>query len=576
MSNPPAPEAPRDRVTATVGGYELLTRIGEGGMGVVHLARRPGGDRVALKVLRPHIVGDEEARARLAREVSSLARISSRWVAEIVDADPWGPVPYVATRYVPGLSLHDHVHEEGPVEGPDLLWFAACLAEGVASVHAAGVLHRDVKPSNVIMEGRTPILIDFGLARVADDPRLTHTGWLLGTPGYLAPEILYGDDATAASDVHSWAATVAYAGLARPPFGRGPSMAIMDRVRRGEHDLTGLPPGLGGLVAAALHPEPAQRPDLAAILGWLRPQVAPGTRPAPVPPPAPPEQETLPLAADPQAPALRPTDVLPTGTPAPPDARPAPPAGPPPAPPRGTRLYPDEATLVDPGPPGREDPPGRPHDTGLERELDPAELAPPPVPARPPLGERLRRGVLLAAAALLVGAALTAFPWPTTVLSCVVVWLLRSGSLAATAVGERRRLRGRRWYDGPQVIFRAPWELLRSLPATICLLLWAAGIAVAAALLCYAFAASQETTLLVSGIAWAVALWTGPGGSRLRSPLGRVVTPVARGWQAWLAAVVVLVGLAAALGLLVARDGVDWAPGQQRPLSGTVLGTDPR
>ena len=91
------------------------------------------------------------------------------------------------------------------------------------------------------MEGRTPILIDFGLARVADDPKLTHTGWLLGTPGYLAPEILYGDDATTASDVHSWAATVAYAATGRPPFGRGPSMAIMDRVRRGEHDLSGIP-----------------------------------------------------------------------------------------------------------------------------------------------------------------------------------------------------------------------------------------------------------------------------------------------------------------------------------------------
>jgi serine/threonine protein kinase len=178
-------------------------------MGVVHLARRGEGARVALKVLRPHIVGDDEARRRLEREVGSLRRIRSKWVAEIVDADPWAPVPYVATRYVPGLSLHDFVHEEGPIEGRDLTWFAACLAEGLASVHAVGVLHRDVKPSNVLMEGRTPILIDFGLARVADDPRLTNTGWLLGTPGYLAPEILYGEDATDAADIHSWAATVA-------------------------------------------------------------------------------------------------------------------------------------------------------------------------------------------------------------------------------------------------------------------------------------------------------------------------------------------------------------------------------
>ena len=203
-----------------VGDYELLTRLGEGGMGVVHLARKPGGDRVALKVLRPHIVGDDEARRRLAREVSSLTRVKSRRVAEILDADPWGDVPFVATRYVPGLSLHDHVHEEGAIEGAELVWFAGCLAEALGAVHAVGVLHRDIKPSNILMEGRTPILIDFGLARVADDPKLTHTGWLLGTPGYLAPEILYGEDASTASDVHSWAATVAFAGTGRAPIGR--------------------------------------------------------------------------------------------------------------------------------------------------------------------------------------------------------------------------------------------------------------------------------------------------------------------------------------------------------------------
>ena len=261
----------------TVGDYALLTKLGEGGMGVVHLARKSDGPRVALKVLRPHIVGDDEARARLAREVASLERIRSRWIAEIVDADPWGAVPFVATRYVPGLSLHEHVPQEGPILDGDLRWFARCLAEGLAAVHAAGVLHRDVKPSNILLEGRAPILIDFGLARVADDPKLTHTGWLLGTPGYLAPEILFGDDATTASDLHSWAATVAYAGTGNPPFGRGPSMAIMDRVRRGEHDLTGLPDDLRRIVAAALQPEPERRPTLPEILARLG--ADPGARP---------------------------------------------------------------------------------------------------------------------------------------------------------------------------------------------------------------------------------------------------------------------------------------------------------
>ena len=229
-------------------------------MGVVHLAQGPDGKRVALKVLRPHIVGDREARERLAREVSSLQRISSPRIAEFLDADPHGPVPFVVTRYVPGLSLYHHVDEEGPIAGADLLHFADALAEALQAVHAVGVLHRDIKPTNVLMEGRSPVLIDFGLARVAEDPRLTQTGWLLGTPGYLAPEILYGDDATVASDVHAWATTVAFAASGRPPYGKGPAMAIMDRVRRGEHNLSGVPAPLQGLLAECLASEPLDRP----------------------------------------------------------------------------------------------------------------------------------------------------------------------------------------------------------------------------------------------------------------------------------------------------------------------------
>jgi predicted Ser/Thr protein kinase len=253
-----------------VGGYRLLHRIGEGGMGVVHLAQAPDGRRVALKVLRPHIVGDEEARERLAREVASLRRVRSPRIAEVIDADPHGETPFVATRYVPGISLHQLVRDHGPVRGSDLDRLAAGLAEAVIAVHAVGVLHRDVKPSNVLLEGRSPVLIDFGLARVAEDPRLTHTGWLLGTPGYLAPEILYGDDATTASDVHSWAATVAFAATGCSPYGSGPAMAIMDRVRRGEHDLSQVPADLAPLLRACLSLDPAQRPTMSGVLAALR------------------------------------------------------------------------------------------------------------------------------------------------------------------------------------------------------------------------------------------------------------------------------------------------------------------
>ena len=217
-----SPQTPTD---VFIGNYRVVAKIGEGGMGVVHLAEAPDGSRVALKVLRPHIIGDDEARERLAREVDSLRRVTSPRIAEVLDADPWGDTPYVATRYVPGLSLHQHVRAEGRLKGDDLRHFAAGLAEAVVAVHQVGVLHRDIKPSNVLLEGRSPVLIDFGLARLAEDPRLTHTGWLLGTPGYLAPEILYGEDATTASDVHAWAATVAFAATGRPPFGTGRSTA---------------------------------------------------------------------------------------------------------------------------------------------------------------------------------------------------------------------------------------------------------------------------------------------------------------------------------------------------------------
>lgn len=530
---------------AAVGGYTLLHRIGEGGMGVVHLARRADGQRVALKMLRPHIVGDEEARRRLAREVGSLSRVRSRWVAEIVDADPWAEVPYVATRYVPGLSLHDHVLEEGPIEGHDLLWFAACLAEGVASVHEVGVLHRDIKPSNVLMEGRTPILIDFGLARVADDPKLTHTGWLLGTPGYLAPEILYGDEPTPAADVHSWAATVAYAATAAPPFGRGPSMAIMDRVRRGEHDLGVLSGPLRDVVAACLHPEPHQRPTLAAILAWLRPQT---TRPQPllVPPPVSPADDdpfTVPLsiAGPPQ------TLVLPED------------------PPRPTIPQPAAPTIGyhDPPTPLAAKPVAERLDTPWEQQQWDAPVLP---PAKPPLAERARRLVLLAAGAIAVGAGCAAAPWVAASGVVLVVWLLRSGSLAATAAGDRRLRRGRKWYDGAQLVVHTPWHLVQAIPGTLMLVLWAAGLAVSAALICYAVAASEATTLFASGVVLAVALWWGPGGTRLRSPVNRVAVPLSRSLAPWVAALALLLVAGAGLGLVSVERDVAWWPDHDQPL----------
>ncbi len=566
-----------------VGDYELIVKIGEGGMGVVHLARRPGEERVALKVLRPHVVGDREARARLAREVSSLGRIRSRWVAEIVDADPWAEVPYVATRYVPGLSLHDHVVEDGVVHGRDLTWFAGCLAEGLASVHGAGVLHRDVKPSNVLMEGRTPILIDFGLARVADDPKLTHTGWLLGTPGYLAPEILHGDEPTPAADVHSWAATVAYAATGAPPFGRGPAMAIMDRVRRGQHDLADhpdLPEPLRSVVVAALDPDPEERPDLASLLAWLRPQ---STRPhdRPVPPPSGPSgaDAWTGLDADldevgPRAGPGWPHETEPVGLrhwAEDPTVRGRPDAD-------GvhdTRVL----TVVDdvhaaPGrdravpqhrgwPGGREE--GWDDDRGQDRGEgwgeDPDQVWEPWQPPRATAGERARRVALVLVAGAAVVAGVAAFPWLATLVSLLVVWVLRSASLARSRVSDRRVRRGRSsWWEGPALVLGSPLHLLRGLPSTLGLALVAGGLAASAGLVAVAALGDATRALTVTGAALTLALWWGPGASRVRGPVGAVVRPLAHRLPVWLLAVV-LVGAAVAGLAALAAAGPDWTPG---------------
>ncbi|WGL53630.1 serine/threonine-protein kinase [Nocardioides sp. BP30] len=514
----------------SVGDYTLLHVLGEGGMGIVHLARHePSGQRVALKVLRPQIVGDEEGRRRLAREVGSLQRVRSRWVAEILDADPWGPVPYVVMRYVPGRSLHDEVVEEGPIRGRDLDWFARCLIDAVAAVHAGGVLHRDIKPSNVIMEGRTPVLIDFGLARVADDPRITHTGWLLGTPGYLPPEILRGEDARPATDVHSWAATVAFAATGRPPFGRGPSAAIMDRARRGDHDLAGIEPRVRAVLDAALAPDAAGRPTVAQLQAWFRdPTIS--------------IFDTL-GTVDPAAAGGGVGFAGPTTRPASAATAPRPVA--------------ETAPLAVGAAPTRQE--------WDDRSLPAAE--PTLVEAAQESGvARLRRTCLWAALALLSGAGLATAPVPTAVIMLALVVVLRGLSLAGSVHGERRELRGARWHDGPRLVIGTPWHLVRSVPSTVVLVLWAAGLALAAGLLCYAVAAPGGVTLYVCGVVLATMLACGPGGSRVRGPVRRVLGPLSRSTRRWAAAMLVLAAVAVYLIVRFHAGGTDWTPWHDSPL----------
>lgn len=534
-----------------VGGYRLLAKIGEGGMGVVHLGQAENGARVALKVLRPHVIGDDEARERLSREVASLRRVRSPRVAEVLDADPWGETPYVATRYVPGLSLHQHVRENGPLDGADLTWFAACLAEAMAAVHTVGVLHRDIKPSNVLLEGRSPVLIDFGLARLAEDPRLTHTGWLLGTPGYLAPEILYGDDATTSSDVHAWAATVVFAATGRPPYGTGPAMAIMDRVRRGEHDLAGVPDDLRPLLTRALDPDPDARPTTGHLLAALRADAGKGPRSSESPA-GPTDQPTMPwvLAQGPtsrqhETPPTRAYTVAAPVQPADPGHRPA-----------------REPYMVPPAPTGTDASPPRPHLL-------------PPTSYRRSGTARLQRGLLLGGAVAGVAVGTAVAPYLTFIGLGIVVLLVRTFSWTGQAARERQHLRGRRrWYDAPLTVLTTPWYLLVAGGGTALLLAWAGLVTFVAALVAAVLGLPLPLLLLASGTLLGVLTWWGPGAKRLRLPARRVAAALTRdpwvGWTAVAGVVIVLVPLVLAL----AAGELSWRPAPGPPWrDGTLLGT---
>src|SRR6478735_6310710 len=252
-----------------LGPYRLIEEIGEGGMGVVHLALDPRGRAVAIKVLRAHVAHDADARQRLSREVDTLSRIRDARVASVIDADVMAPRPYIVTRYVPGPALDEVVEDHGPLAPADLLRLARGIAEAIRAIHACGVVHRDIKPGNVLIEDGDPVLIDFGIAHLQDDVRHTVGGLVMGTPGYLSPELVEGAAITDATDWWGWAATITYAASGRPPFGRARMDAVLTRVRAGDVDLDGVDPRLVPLLRASLSPDPRLRPHADQVIAVL-------------------------------------------------------------------------------------------------------------------------------------------------------------------------------------------------------------------------------------------------------------------------------------------------------------------
>ncbi|MFB4277299.1 serine/threonine-protein kinase [Nonomuraea sp. MTCD27] len=251
-----------------LGPYELLSRLGAGGFGEVHLALDPEGRTVAVKVLHPHVAADGMALARLAREVETMRMVGGPHVAEVLDASLEGARPYLVTRYVQGRPL-----SSVPVPVADLRRLAAGLADALLAMHESGVVHRDLKPANVMMTEGEPVVIDFGIASALDSLSVTASGAVVGTPGYLAPEVLEGRPVGMEADVFSFGATLAYAATGRQPYGQGPASAVAYRVVHHPPDLEGAPEWLQPLLRECLSTDPAARPTAAQICARL--EVAP-------------------------------------------------------------------------------------------------------------------------------------------------------------------------------------------------------------------------------------------------------------------------------------------------------------
>ncbi|MPV89687.1 serine/threonine-protein kinase [Georgenia ruanii] len=252
-----------------VGGYRLLRRLGSGGMGTVHEAVDADGRHVALKLLHPHISADPQARKRLAREVSLLHRVREAGIARVLDAEVEDAEAFVVTELVEGPTLEEDVAADGPFSPSELSHLAHGLAEALRAIHAVGVVHRDFKPGNVMMSEHGPVVIDFGIAQVADDARLTQTGMVTGTPGYLDPEVIAGAEPSPTCDWWGWAAVLLFAATGRPPFGRGPTGAVLARVTTGQADTEGLEPVVAKALRGALDPQPGRRLGPDGVLAVL-------------------------------------------------------------------------------------------------------------------------------------------------------------------------------------------------------------------------------------------------------------------------------------------------------------------
>ncbi|WBO65627.1 PQQ-binding-like beta-propeller repeat protein [Streptomyces camelliae] len=257
-----------------IGPFEVLGRLGAGGMGLVYLARSASGRRVAIKTVRTELAEDQLFRVRFTREVEAARAVSGFYTAAVVDADPRAPVPWLATAYVPAPSLEEIVNDCGPLPAQAVRWLAAGVAEALQSIHGAGLVHRDLKPSNVLVVEDGPRVIDFGIASGVSNTRLTMTNVAVGTPAYMSPEQAKDSrSVTGASDVFSLGSMLVFAATGHPPFhGANPVETVFMLLREGP-DLTGLPDELRPLIEVCMQMEASARPSPADLQAQLAPHL---------------------------------------------------------------------------------------------------------------------------------------------------------------------------------------------------------------------------------------------------------------------------------------------------------------
>lgn len=518
-------------------------------MGTVYEAVDAEERHVALKLLHPAFSVDESARERLRREVATLHRVRGDSVARVLDAEAEADEAFIVTELIDGQSLEDSVHEHGPFDPEELCDLAEGLARALESIHQVGVLHRDLKPGNVMLTDDGPVVIDFGISQLADDARITQTGLVTGTPGYVDPNVMHGKNPTRDGDWWGWAAVLVFAATGRQPFGRGPG--VLMRVDSGRVDTTGLPPRIAQVLRRALHPDPDRRMSPEAV----RAALSAGAQGRDV---------TSLLSGDDPTSVTEHTTVTPG--PLPPTYAPGAPAGA--ASPRTAYLPAGQAPQAGPAPAAQPAPvagtPGAPPEAWGPMGADGGPMTQVPAWMRAP---RPRPGIALAWLVAVVGWGTLA---PAVALLGLCGLLIVLGSVGASTQSLRRRRveRGLGRWDRTWATAAFPVHLLEAV------LLMLPGVIVAAlgAAVVWILGVDALPNRVVLPAAVAVAallLWWTPSSGRAREGqrvLLRRLAPSGAATAAWVALGVVI-GLVGFLTGLISLGAPHWFPFPAPPTS---------